>query len=146
MLQAAEPPVTPIIFDILHGSSSSVRIGGLVKSFPEAELWLQETSSKFGRTDPIVIRLESNEDIYVAAVFARLALKTHDKVYIALPKPDKADQKFYLLPIASSEAAFSIQTASTVPTSTLQLGDHFPDSARDRLINNFEKVQRGEIR
>jgi hypothetical protein len=145
-VQANDQPVTPIVVHIPHQTPTSVNINGMVKSFPEAESWLQEVSSKFGRLDPIVIRLQSNEDMYVAAVFARLALKSHDSVYIALQKADKADQKLYLLPVGSNEAAFTIQTATTAPTSTLQLGDHFPDSAREKQIDNLNRIQRGEIR
>ena len=144
---AKDQPVTPIIVDIPHQTPTSVNFNGMVKSFPEAELWLQDTSSKFGRLDPVVIRLESNEDIYVAAVFARLALKSHDSVYIALPKRDKEDPKFYLLPVGSNEATFTLQTATPTQTSTLQqLGDHFPDNAREKQINNLDKIKRGEIR
>jgi hypothetical protein len=146
MVQAKDHTVTPIVVDIPHQSPTSVNINGMVKPFPEAESWLKEVSSKFGRLDPIVIRLESNEDMYVAAVFARIALKSHDSVYIALPKPDKADPKFYLLPVGSNEASFTFQTANSTSTSTLQLGDHFPDNAREKQINNLDKIQRGEIR
>ena len=120
IVQANGQPVTPIIVDIPYQNPTSVKMNGMVKSIPEAEQFLQDTSSKFGRFDPIVIRLESNEDIYAAAVFARLALKSHDSVYIALKKPDKADAGYYLLPVGSNEATFTSSGASfpeTQPTS-----------------------------
>jgi hypothetical protein len=112
IVQANGQPVTPIIVDIPYQNPTSVKMNGMLKSIPEAEQFLEDTSSKFGRFDPIVIRLESNEDIYAAAVFARVALKSHDSVYIALKKPDKADAGYYLLPVGSNEATFNSSGAS----------------------------------
>jgi hypothetical protein len=108
LAQAAELQVTPIVIYMRHENTTSLFINEMFKSIPETEEWLQEASSKFGRLDPVVIVIESNDDIYLAAVFARIALKAHDRVYIAIPKPDKADPKYYLLPVSSNEATFSI--------------------------------------
>lgn len=146
---AGNQTVTPIVVDIPHQTPTNVNINGTVKSFPEAVSWLQEASSKFGRLDPVLIRPESNEDMFVAAVFARLAFKSHDSVYIALRQSDKNDSGFYLLPVGSNAANFTFQTAAPTPIpliSTPQMGDHFPDSAREKQINELNRIQRGEIR
>ncbi|MEI6323782.1 MAG: hypothetical protein WCP60_11875 [bacterium] len=108
LAQEAEPQVTPIVIYMRHENTASLFINDTFKSITETEAWLQEASSRFGRLDPVVIVVESNDDIYAAAVFARNALKTHDRVYIAIPKPGKADPKYYLLPVGSNEATFSI--------------------------------------
>ena len=78
-------------------------------------------------------------------MFARLALKSHDNVYIALRKPDKADRTFYLLPVGSNAATFTIQTETTTTIPTLQFGDQFPDSVREQQINSVNTILRGHV-
>jgi hypothetical protein len=139
----------PILIDIPHARPGVTNCAGKERAFSETIQWLKDISSKFGRRDYVIIRLESNEDILPAAMLARNARDSHDRVYIGLLSNEDANNPYFIVPIGCEDLPFNIQkpNQTTRPISSPQLPSNYPsrDKARDEQIDRFQRIQRGEI-
>jgi hypothetical protein len=83
----SNPPSTPIIIDV--GTDSQGGRGAFVNGrpydLPGIRERLKDWLEKFGRTDPVLIRLTDIKDFTLAATIAVMASETHDSVGLYIP-------------------------------------------------------------
>jgi hypothetical protein len=147
---AGETALTPIIVEILQDHPDRPTINNREFSMPEAVQWLKETSDKFGRADPIVIKLHPGGDIAAGVFLLQAGRHSHDNVYLAVPKNGNPRSGFTLLSMARDEMAMQLekQLPSIQPVSPaiLPLGDGpDPNKAGGKQFNRLEKIQKGEL-
>jgi hypothetical protein len=83
----ATPPPTPIIIDVGTDSQGNrgAFINGRSSDLPGIRERLKDWLEKFGRTDPVLIRLTDIKDFTLAATIAAVASETHDSVGFFIP-------------------------------------------------------------
>lgn len=140
--------ITPIMVEIQD--SATLRIGDRSMSMADAEIWLRNTSDKFGRKDPVIINLESPKNIANALAVFSLANKTHDNVYLALRQTDDPRSASLLLsapkddPLAA-QVRRCLDSAPRRAIPILPLDDPSLNRVRDRQADRLDKIQKGEL-
>jgi len=146
---SGEMPATPILIDVSDSEPAVIQLAGQQMSVDQVKEWLREVSDKFGGEDPVIVRLESNQNILLAAKLAQISTTTHQNVFIGLNDPDSKDFSLYLVPVSSKEADFKISPMGrtkmerTIPTHFPQFEE--PISPGAEQMRRLEKLNQGEI-
>lgn len=80
------PPATPIVVDVSHGSGGELglTINGRKHDLVGAGQQLARLAERFGRLDPVVIRVPTIEGFDLSEKLAAVAAETHDNVFLSL--------------------------------------------------------------
>lgn len=103
-------------------------------------------SAKFGKADPVIVRLESNEHVVFAAKLAQIATRTHERVFIGVVDPDPKKSTLCLIPVSPAPATFTI-SAVTKPTGYILpvVVPNFDAPPGAEQLRKIEKTKRGKI-
>ena len=137
--------VPAIIIEITSDKPTRPKINGREFSFLEASQWLKETSKKFGRLDPVIIRVHPGTLSIDAISLVGLAKRSHDKVYLAIPWTPAADSSLTFLAVVTDEQAEDLKKLLPVVPAPRILNDPDPNRARDEQLKRLENQQKGEI-
>lgn len=144
--RAGEPSLAPIVVEVVKDRPDHPLINKREFTMPEAVRWLNETSDKFGRADPVVINLHPGGDIAAGVLLLQWARHSHDNVYLAVPGTNGSG--FTLLSSARDEIAVQLekQLVRIQPARSLILGDGpDPNKVGTQQLNRLEKIQNGEL-
>lgn len=141
----ASKPETPILIDV-PGNGSDVWVLNNKRFTPAMVLeWLADASGRFGRADPVVLRVQSSDALREAVEFSQKVFASHDRVFIELVL---TGQPAVLVPVARDPSGFS-KTHASIPASLPQaVPPTGPPAWRDPAAEqwrNFQRIERGEI-
>jgi hypothetical protein len=148
MGRAGEPPLTPIIIEVPKDRPDRPTINHREFTMPEAVHWLKETSDKFGRADPVVIKIQPGGEIAAGVFLLQAARRSHDNAYLAVPRNNNPALGFTLLSAARDKIADQIQSQllGIRPATSLTLGDGpDPNKIGNQQLNRLQKIQNGEL-
>jgi hypothetical protein len=145
-VRAGETPLTPIIIEVFKDRPDRPVINHREFTVLKAVHWLKETSDKFGRADPVVIKMQPGGDIAPGVLLLPWARHYYDNVYLAVPRKDGSG--FTLLSAARDETAVELerQLAGIRSATPLTLGDGpDPNKVGTQQLNRLQKIQNGEL-
>lgn len=147
--RASEPPLTPpIVIEVIKDRPDRPVINLREFTIPEAVNWLKETSAKFGRADPVVIKMQPGGEIATGVFLLQAARHSHDNAYLAVPRNNNPALGFTLLSAARDKIADQLQSQllSIRPATSLPLGDGpYPNKVGTQQLNRLQKIQNGEL-
>ncbi|MFZ4774988.1 MAG: hypothetical protein ACOYM3_06485 [Terrimicrobiaceae bacterium] len=145
-VRAGEPPLTPIIIEIIKDRPDHPVINHREFTIPEAVHWLKETSEKFGRADPVVIKMQPGGEIDSGVLLLKWARHWYDNVYLGVPRNDGSG--LTLLSASRDEIAVQLekQLPGIRPATSLTIGDGpDPNKIGTQQLNRLQKIQNGEL-
>jgi len=142
----AEQLIVPIVVDIRHSAPNMPVINNEEMSLVKAMAELSKSSQKFGTNDPVIIRLESNADIFEAANLARQITGLYDHVFIALIRDDASSSTPLLLSIGRDVPSVDIKPLFPTLTMRPTRADLQPNRARDQQVQSLRSYQPGETK
>ena len=140
----AEGFLVPIVVDIRHYDPNKPVINNEEMTVVEAMSVLSKSFQKFGREDPIIIRLESNADILEAANLARKVARLYNHVFIALRRDGVSDSGPLILAIGRDEPCVDIRPLFPSLRSQPSRINSDPNRARDQQVEQLRRIQHGE--
>ncbi len=133
----AAKPETPILISV-PGNGSDVWVLNN-KRFPPAMAlaWLADASGRFGRADPVVLRVQSTEALREAIEFSQKVFASHDRVFIEL---GLTGQPAVLVPVARDPSEFY----KVVPPSVQVRGPErmLPQPSGNPALKQWQTLQR----
>ena len=147
-VRAGEPPLTPIIIEVIKDRPDRPVINHREFTVLEAVHWLKETSDKFGRADPVVIKMQPGGEIATGVFLLQAARYSHDNAYLAVPRNNNPALGFTLLSAAHDKIADQLekQLPGIRPATALTLGDGpDPNKVGTQQLNRLQKIKNGEL-
>lgn len=141
---AGDATTTPIVILVQKDSPLRPQVNGGAMTFPEMTKFLAGAAEKFGSQDPVVIRLEDNGPIAVAATIAQIAGKTHDSISIEVRATDDGGV-VHVLPIAKEGVKTRIDSGKA-KGGEAPLPDANPNRVIDEHYRRFRERIQGELK
>ena len=142
----AEQFIVPIVVDIPHKVPIKPVIHTEEMSFVKAMVTLSQSSQKFGRNDPVIIRLESNDEILEAANFARHITELYDHVFIALMNRSGTDTKPLFLNVGRDQLTVDVSALFPSIMQKASVRDSDPNRVRDQQVENLRSYMAEKIK
>jgi len=111
---------SPIVILVQRESPLCPKVNNEIMRIPDMVKFLAHSANVFGRQEPMIIRLENNGDIAVAATLAHIAGKTHDSIAIEIAATDNGSV-VYILPIAKEGVGTKIDPSKPKGSSSLPI-------------------------